>query len=410
MSHARRNAFFLRRGDVLALVIGLTLASSPALTQPKPVIQINTTTQGIQDEPAVAAQSTGEMFFIWERAARRYGADGVPRDAEDFDTGVGAQPDVAMNDQGDAVVVGVAIGGIVARLYTLDDSVPPSDLIDVHPDEVSESHPSIAMDPAGSFIVAYATAFTEPAENVIWVRRFGPTGIPLGDPQRVSSPSMPRAYLPKVAIHPNGDFAVSWLSEDIVEGVPLLIPMMRFYSSSGAPATDPFSLIKVWAGPPSIAYSPTGWLLATFSDATGVSGVLFDPSGQMTGGPFVLAERMRDFTLWGIEVTALASGEFQIAWFQQLNSNPGDPDVYTRRVAADGTPQGEPTRVHLATEGQQKWPDIAAVGNDVIIVFNYPDGDRSGISAACFLPDGCINVFMDGFESGDTASWSDALP
>ena len=389
----------------LAFTVGLTLVSPPALAQPKPIIQINTTTQGIQDDPAVATQSTGEIFFIWERAARRYGADGIPLEATDFDTGVGGQPDVAMNDQGDAVVVGTSSGNIVARLYAFDDSVPPSDLINVHSsDEGFQTHPSVAMDATGSFIVAYAITLTNPAEDVIFVRRFGPTGIPLDDPQRVSSLS--RVSLPEVAIHPNGSFVVGWRGA----ASNLLFPRLRFYSSSGEPTTDPFFLTTQSAGNPTLAYSPTGFLLAAYGNALGFSGVLFDPSSTLPGDPFVLVEELPGTSVVGIQAVGLASEEFQLTWSQQLNGNPGDPDVYTRRIDGDGTLQDEPTLVHQDTAGQQKWPDISAIGNDVVIVFNQPDGDQSGVAAACFLPDNCVNVFMDGFESGDTVAWSGSLP
>lgn len=405
MQLVSRSGHFHRSSTFLALAIALTLGSTPTEAQPKPIIPLNTTTQGIQDDPAVATQSTGEIFFIWEHAARRYGADGTPMEAADFDTGVGGQPDVAMNDQGDAVVVGASSDGILARLYAFDDSVPPSDLINVHSsDEGFQTHPSVAMDATGSFIVAYAITFTNPAEDVIFVRRFGPTGIPLDDPQQVSS--LNRVSLPEVAIHPNGSFVVGWRGS----ASNLLFPRMRFYSSSGEPTTDPFFLTDQSAGNPSLAYSPTGSLLAAFGNASGFSGVLFDPSGTMAGDPFVLVEELPGTSVVGIDAVSLASEEFQLTWFQQLNSNPGDPDVYTRRIDANGTLQDQPTLVHVDTAGQQKWPDISAVGNDVVIVFNHPDGDQSGVAAACFLPDGCVNVFQDGFESGDTAAWSGSLP
>lgn len=347
----------------------------------------------------MATQSSGEIVFAWEHGTRRFAADGTALDGEELESSVGIRPDVAMNDQGNIVVVG-AVKDVRARLLTFDDVAPPSGIFIVNNiGEGIQRHPSVAMDATGSFVVAFASKPPNIPEESIWLRRYAPDGTPLGDQQLVSDPGSLRSEAPQVAMRPGGEFAVVWQRGG---------PAIRFYGADGAPTTEPTFLNTAALALPHLAYAPSGALLVAYNQANGISGHLFDADGQVVAGPIVLVEADPSLEMTGPAVTGLASGAFHLTWFQ--NRTGEDPDVYSRRIAADGTPEGTPIRVHSATEGQQKWPDIAAVGEEPIIVFNDPDGDRSGVSAACFSADGCVDVFMDGFESGGTTAWSGALP
>lgn len=64
-----------------------------------------------------------------------------------------------------------------------------------------------------------------------------------------------------------------------------------------------------------------------------------------------------------------------------------------------------------AMAGNQDRAHIAASpNNDYTIVFFGPDSDFTRIYATCMQPDGCVDVFADGFESGDVSSWSGSMP
>lgn len=405
----RNHLCIFDRGHVLALVLGLTLASSVTLAQPKPDQRINTTIQGVQVNPAVATQSTGEKFFVWERGARRFEADGSPRDILDFDPGVGIQPDVAMNEQGDVVVVGKVDSEIQARLYTFDDSLPPSNLIEVHPEMPSGDprFPSVAMDATGSFVVVYEVELADATdEYVVLLRRFGPDGVPLGEPQQVNSPDQNFAATVQVAMRPDGTFAVGWF-----QGIGFFpggdaTPMLRFYANDGMPLTDPISLSPEVGFSTGLTFTPTGSLIVTFHTLDGIWSALYDASGQLVAGPHLLVVAIPGNRPWNTKVAAFDSGEFHIVW----DMGNGMADVYGLRLSTDGSALGSPFLVHLDTNGLQRFADIAAVGNEPIIAFNDPDGDSAGITAACFLPDGCLEMFMDGFESGTTAAWSASQP
>lgn len=397
------------RGHILALVLGLTLGSSVTLAQPKPDQRINTTIQGVQFNPAVATQSTGEKFFVWERGARRFEADGTPRDILDFDPGVGIQPDVAMNEQGDVVVVGEVDSEIQARLYTFDDSLPPSNLIGIHPGMPQETQrfPSVAMDATGSFVVVYTVEFSDaPDEYSVFMRRFGPDGIPLGDVQEVNSPDQNFATAPDVAMRPDGTFAVGWYQGIGIFPAGDASPMLRFYSNDGMPLTDPITLSTEVGFSTGLTFTPTGSLLMTFHTFDGIWSALYDTSGQLLAGPHLLVVAIPGNSQRETKVAAFDSGEFHITWDQ----GNGMADVFGLRLSTDGSALGSPFLVHLDTNGLQRSADIAAVGNEPIIAFNDPDGDSVGITAACFLPDGCVEMFVDGFESGNTAAWSASQP
>lgn len=387
-------------GTALLVTLGM-----PAWAQPRPTIQVNTHTQGFQNAPAVATQSTGEVFVVWEfGGARRFAADGTPLDVEELTLGQTTtveEPDVAMNDQGNAVVVWQD-DEIFARLFTFDDSTPPSDELLVNTSLPGvQRHADVAMDATGAFIVVYQSQSVDASPQAIAMQRFTASGLPIGGETVVGTEDGEELdYLPHVDIDPStGRFAVVWASAPQIS----VDITARLFGADGTPSTDPITLANGIDS--DLAFSPTGWLLVVYATGTGIHGDLFDPMGQHVGVQLPLVPD--DESGGEVRVAALDSGTFQLAWSRGSENG---QEVFSRRIAADGTPLGDVFRVHQHTEGIQKLPDIDAIGNDVVIVFNDPDGDQSGISATCFEPGGCIEVFMDGFESGDTASWSDASP
>lgn len=407
MSTSTQIRSLLRLCQTLLVTALLATLALPSWGQPRPTFQVNTQTQGIQNAPAVATQSTGEVFVVWEfGGARRFAADGTPLDLTEFALGQGTtveEPDIAMNDQGSAVVVWQD-DEIFGQRFTFDDSVPPSNEFIVNTSLGGvQRHASVDMDASGAFIVVYQSQSVDTSPQAIAMQRFNASGMPDGGETVVSTVDDSQLdSVPQVAIdQSSGRFAVAWESADGFVDV-----YVRLFAANGIPSTDPIFLDD--GSEPDLAFSSTGTLLVTYRSGGVLQGDIFDSTGQQVGIqlPLVTGEASgRD-----ARVTALDSGEFQLTWSRSNPSNPNEEDIFSRRIAADGTPSGDAFRVHQTTEGTQKLPDIDAIGNDIVIVFNDPDDDQAGISATCFEPDGCVNVFMDGFESGDTASWSDALP
>jgi hypothetical protein len=139
--------------------------------------RVNTFTQGEQSQPAVAMDDNGDFVVVWDTTVplatahvvygRRFRADGTPRDVEQF------------------------------AVETMSS---------VHP-----TRPAVAMDADGDFVVAWQASAASDLAADIYARRFSGEGQPDGPRIRVSAASASRMNVnPEVAINGTGAFTVTW--------------------------------------------------------------------------------------------------------------------------------------------------------------------------------------------------------
>jgi hypothetical protein len=144
-------------------------------------IAVNLTTAGAQHSPAVAflpASAAAPLRF--EVAWQSEGQDG---------TGIGAS-------------------GIVARAFDGAGNPQPGELAINLPATGAHSHPRIASDPSGNFVVAWEGLTA--GGSVVLTRRFNAAGTALSGQLMVDASPTGPAHDPVVAANAVGDFVVVW--------------------------------------------------------------------------------------------------------------------------------------------------------------------------------------------------------
>lgn len=276
---------------ILACFAGVLLASAPAVAAagfPTPVPELFAVAldgpHSFPVQPHFAFDLHGNSFRVWTQGSdtvddadvfgEMLNAHGQPRGAafevNTYRPNYQQSPSVAMNGQGRSVVAWQSFGqdgqitGIYAQRYG-PAAVRAGGEITVSPVFPGESAnlPSVGMDAAGAFAVAYYNA------EGAFVRLFDARGGARGGPIRLSP--APNTSNPSLAMRADGSFAVVWRYALPVGGVEIV---GRLFTAAGAPLGREFqinvSAIR-GAGVPAVAALPDGglfvaWDSCDFSD------------------------------------------------------------------------------------------------------------------------------------------------
>ena len=213
------------------------MALKPSATTPQGVPQgsefrVNTFTTGNQSEPAVGMDASGNFVIAWSSFgqdgnadgiyAQRYNAAGVAQGGEfrvnTFITNQQTRPSVAMQDNGDFVVVWDGSGasdasGIFGQRYNAA-GVPQGGEFRVNTFTTgTQRFPDVAVDPDGDFVVVWSSRYQEaPPPSTTFMasasthrafrraRNFTSTPLPLSN-----------QHLAAVAMDADGDYVVAWI-------------------------------------------------------------------------------------------------------------------------------------------------------------------------------------------------------
>ena len=232
-----------------------------------PEFQVNTVTQDRQDLPAVAANAAGSFVVTWQgRGAdgpdggngivgRRYDASGAPQGAEfavnTFTTAAQSRPGVAMDASGNFVVVWDGEGqdgsdtGVFARRYTAGGApLGPEFQVNTYTTGY-QAFPSVGMDGAGNFVVAWSSHGQDGSTWGIFGQRFDSAGAAVGGEFRVNSSTTDSQVYPSVTVAPGGSFVVVWTS---AEGIGDFGVFGQKFDALGAPRGVEFRLNEQTTG------------------------------------------------------------------------------------------------------------------------------------------------------------------
>ena len=191
-------------------------------------------------ESDVAILPSGETVVVWSGTflgsvghdvrAQRFSSDGSrlgePFRVDEYQQGDQTAPVIAADDDGRFVVAWDSVGqdgsgdGIYARVFD-SQGVPQTAEIQVSSNARSlQFHPAVAVDPDGSFLVAYESSCeTNDSCEDVYLRAFRPDGSPLGPQQEVNDESTLRRETPAVALSASGLAVVGWAGRQIVDPV-----------------------------------------------------------------------------------------------------------------------------------------------------------------------------------------------
>ncbi len=273
---------------------------------------VNTTKVGTQDNPAVASNSSGDHVIVWVSTPTTAGADvmfqkydrngklvGTETLASSISTGDQVEPDVAMDNMGNFVVVwsgygsdasGVDDSGVWGRLFDTTGKAL-GDQFRINPSIGGvQDMPRVAMDANGDFVVTWSgyngVAAQETDKDGVYARRYNKLGQALGNEFLVNSYTKNRQDNSDVAIDTNGNFVIVWQSDQQDGG---------------------------------------SW---------GIYGQRYNSAGLVLGGEFRVNNYTSD-TQFDPHVAMDAGGDFTVSWtsFNQDGSGYG---VYARRYNAAG--------------------------------------------------------------------------
>jgi hypothetical protein len=212
---------------------------------------VNTLTNDQQQAPSVAMDGSGDFVIAWQSGtgnaygivARRYSAAGVAR-GDEFavntytpDNQLGAS--VAASPAGDFVIAWNSVSqdgsgtGVYAQRYDAAGA-PQGAEFRVNTFVFSNEHlPSISMDGAGNFLVAWESAFQDGSSYGVYAQRFSAAGAAQGAEFRVNTTTANAQFRAAVALERDGDAVVARQS-DLQDGSSLGVYAQRYDETTDA--------------------------------------------------------------------------------------------------------------------------------------------------------------------------------
>ncbi|WP_428312500.1 hypothetical protein [Hydrocarboniphaga sp.] len=371
----------IKTAAALACLFGAAALPGLAAAQSAlaPEFRVNTTTQGNQSAPAVAAAADGRFVVVWES-----------------DSGNGDLNDIYAQLYSSA---GVKVGG---EFRVNSDTAE------------RQTNAAVAMNASGDFVVAWNSATHVAATTGVFVQRYGADGSARGAPIRVNAGERDIYALTAVAIAPSGEFIVVWpergrslpVATNIVPGYIIA----QRYNADGTPKEAPIQVqnsFLVNLRVPGVGIdNQGGFVVAWNSDAQpgyltatsslgqflGIYARRYGADGKPLGLGFQVDASTTGITVDRPVVAVAPSGAFALAWQTNTSSDWSTPGVALRRYDVNGTALGAPITVDGAR--LKRKPAIAMAASGQVAVAAHSDGlylrrySSSGAAGATLRADG----------------------
>lgn len=428
---------------ILAVLATATILRADTITPVGDDFQINSTTTGDQGASQLAADPDGGFVVVWQSSpgdGDNYGingqwfeADGLPLGGEfvvnSYTTGAQRNPSVVFRSGGEALVTWEGQGGghsfgIWGR--TINSSGPVGTDFKVHTETQGRNFsPQTIVQPNSDFIVVWSQseAVTIANRNIVGTR-FQSNGSAIGEEFAISTVTLTSQDQPNVAVHHDGAFVVTWRANGSIGDDPDWSVQARRVASDGTPLGSHFQVNTLTSGAqtnPDIALENDGDFLVVWqssvssgddSIAESIQGRFYNSNGTAVGSEFqVNSGTFASQTSPVIEATAATT--FLVMWdtLTDTDDDLGDHAIAGRALRGDGTFLSEETQINSYTTGGQQAPQLAVSPSDssffatwVGFTGNSPgDDDQFGVVVGRL---GLVDIFRDGFESGDTTAWS----
>jgi len=186
--------------------------------------RVNDTTSGIQGEPSVAMNSSGQFVVVWDDGsgvhARTYEADGTGGSGSQFnvDGGLSAgEADVGIDDAGRAVIVwretnGLFGKGVYHRAFDFGGSALTSDGVVNSQVFGDQTNPSITMGGGGDYIVAWEGAGFTDSTGVMY-QKYDSSFAKVGGETAINQTLTGIQSQVSLAMLDSDNFVVAWSGE-----------------------------------------------------------------------------------------------------------------------------------------------------------------------------------------------------
>ncbi len=265
--------------------------------------QINSFTTSGQETPAVGTEPNGDFVVVWRSygsvgsdssgfsiQGQRYASDGSTAGGQfqvnTYTTGEQGHPELALAADGDFVVVWDSDGSfatdtseksVQGQRFASDGAMVGGQFQINTSTTYPQTWPSIGMDPAGNFVVAWINygpkGYSYYRQTDIRGQRYASDGTAVAGEFEISD--LPTPYVeqrfPSVAFDSDGDFVVAWSAYSYYPYFSIDDVLARRFASDGASVGDHFQVNARAAGDqwwPSVAVNPDGAFLVVWHSST----------------------------------------------------------------------------------------------------------------------------------------------
>ncbi|MGE5610545.1 MAG: SdrD B-like domain-containing protein, partial [Bacillota bacterium] len=243
----------------------------------------------------------------------------------------------------------------------------------------SQNQPTVAMDSDGDFVVAWSSA--DSGHGGVFAQRFDAQGQPVGSEFRVSAKVVNADQQPAIAMEASGSFVITWMRVLSSEDTDIYA---RQFDAAGVPQSGDLSIATAvnLESCPDVAMTSDGGFIVTWQGEHATSETdIYARRYSSTGAPRGEQFQVNSFTSNRQSRPAIVTaqgGEFVVAWESDAQDGDG-AGIYAQRYNAAGQRQGGEFHVSTTTRGAQEMPDIAMAGNGgFVITWSSPQTDGSG--------------------------------
>jgi serralysin len=337
-----------------------------------PESQVNTTADGAQHNPAVAALADGGFVVTWTSVGQDGSGDGIY-----------AQRYTAMPSGGPGMTPGpiMAVGGeFLVNTSSADN----------------QSFSSVAGLEDGGFVVTWQSNGQDGSSGGIYAQRFDATGMAAGGEQLINTTTSNHQAYPAISALVGGGYVVMWDSIG-QDGAGQSIHGQRF-AADGTPVGGEFRANSETSDDQKFAFVtpfPDGGFLAVWESTSqdgsgaGVYAQRYAADGSAVGAEFHVNTTTSD-AQQDASATAFDDGSFVVTW-QSFDQDGSSYGVYGQRFAADATPVGAEFQVNTFTSGQQSYAWVSPLADGGFLVSwssDGQDGSGHGVYGQRFAADG----------------------
>ncbi|MGB6649648.1 MAG: hypothetical protein WBG01_14055, partial [Bacteroidota bacterium] len=402
-----------------AIVLGLLTAACAGAAIAGSEFTVNTRQDSTQSDPSIASNAQGEYVVVWtsqDQAApgskgdiclQRFDSGDAPVGVETVVSSVTAddqcKPAVAMNPRGDFVVVWSSftnpdsIYDIKGRLFR--SGAPVGDEFTVNTVRIhSQSHPAVAMDSSGGFVVVWDSWFQDGGDRAVYGQRFDADAKSVGVEFLVNQTVAFSQARPAIALREDGGFVVVWESWEQEAPDPSGYGVFgRVYSPDGLPETGEFQVNSTtadyqWYADVEVFEDSSFAVVWCSWEQDGSDGTIllrrFSATAEELGAEIVVNTTTPQYQ-WLPRIRRMTGGRFAVVWssWKQDGSREG---VYAQLFDGDGRKTSFETRVNEGTEGFQWEPDfVVTPAGEILTVWSswVETGTDYDIMARRILPE-----------------------
>jgi hypothetical protein len=376
--------------------------------------QVNTTTIGFQDIPAVAAEDSGDFVVAWESPgdihAQRFLA-GTPSPTATATLSPTATRTVTPTRTATSTATPTATPS-PSRTPTPGAVSPLGGEFQVNTFTLDlQRLPSVAADASGQFVVVWQSLEQDGSGYGVFARRFSASGSALGAAFQVNTYVTSAQAGPMVARHGGGDFVVVWHSAQDGAGTGVF---GRRFNAIGSPQAIEFqaNVYATGAQDESVVAIGGDGAFAVAWESYGEDGASdgvfvrrFTSAGTAQGAEI----HVNSFTLGaqGNPMIGMGSGgSFVVVW-ESEGQDGFSGGVFGRRFDSNGAPQAVEFQVNTVTANSQSSPGLAVAGAGQFVVAwesEGQDGAAGGVFARRFDASGtplAAELRVDVFTSGE---------